>query len=518
MTNIIKNKKVAKNLKKCYHNYHLKKSFKASCFENMGMSMNTSELFIDGYQLPKPLSKQEVYDLLDKIKQGDEKAIERLASHNIRLVLLEVTGKFSTVEYDKKDLVSIGNVGLMKAITTFDTSKNVEFSTYAMRCIDNEILQFLRKFKKYANDESLDRTISQDKNGNELKIGDILSDDTDILEEYTDNELHRIIREVVKNLPDRDRKIIILHFGFYNNETHTQKEISKMLSISQPCVSRIISRIVKQVGEILEENGLIELRAKNKPNRISNHNTIKEEKDKKMARELQTIYQYFKDYTKEQVDEMLEKLSEEEKSLITIRYGEDLNNPLSEKLNKEQYAKFYGSLVPKMKRLLANPKKERKPRKSKEKESEIVTHNLVNTEIEPVRRNATQQTTKPSEPIKGQDIKEKASETNVEFMTKDDCLKILELLRTPSFSQMMSTLSVKESVIISLKLGYVDGKYFSTDSIAEFLGIEPQEVIDTTRKVLLLYRENINQFIDNAIQIVTEGEKISSPVVKTFHK
>ena len=478
--------------------------------------MNTNELFIDGHKLPKPLSKQEVYDLLDKIKQGDEKARERLVEHNIRLVLSEVTGRFSTVEYDKKDLVSIGNVGLMKAITTFDTSKKVEFSTYAIRCIDNEILMFLRKLKKYANDDSLDRTINHDKDGNELKIEDTLSDDTDIVEEYTDNETHRIIREVVKDLPDRDRKIIMLHFGFYNDETHTQKEIAGMLSISQSYVSRLITKIVKQVGKILEEKGLIELREKEK---TKSKTKSKEEGGKKMARELQTIYQYFKDYTKEQVDAMLEKLSEEEKALITIRYGEDLNNPVSGKLNKEQYTKFYGSLIPKMKRLLANPNKQRKPRKKKEKATETITNNLGDTVVEPVRAKTTQQIPEAGELIKQQDVEVKAPETNVGSMTKDDCLKILDLLRTPSFNQMMSVLSVKESVIISLKLGYVDGKYFSTDSIAQFLGIEPQEVIDTTRKVLLLYKENINQFIDNAIQIATEGEsKISSPVVKTFHK
>lgn len=478
--------------------------------------MNTNELFIDGHKLPKPLLKQEVYDLLDKIKQGDEKAREKLVEHNIRLVLSEVTGRFSTVEYDKKDLVSIGNVGLMKAITTFDTSKKVEFSTYAIRCIDNEILMFLRKLKKYANDDSLDRTINHDKDGNELKIEDTLSDDTDIVEEYTDNETHRIIREIVKDLPDRDRKIIMLHFGFYNDETHTQKEIADMLSISQSYVSRLITKIVKRVGKILEDKGLIELRQKEKNN---SKTKAKEEGGKKMARELQTIYQYFKDYTKEQVDAMLEKLSEEEKALIRIRYGEDLNNPVSGKLDKEQYAKFYGSLVPKMKRLLANPNKERKPRKKKEKAPVSITNNLVDTVVEPVIEKPTQQVPVTGELIKHQDVEEKAPETNVGSMTKDDCLKILELLRTPSFNQMMSVLSVKESVIISLKLGYIDGKYFSTDSIAEFLGIEPQEVIDTTRKVLLLYKENINQFIDSAIQIATEGEnKISSPVVKTFHK
>ena len=502
--------------------------------------MNTNELFIDGHKLPKPLSKKEVYELLDKIKQGDEKARAKLVEHNIRLVLSEVTGKFSTVEYDKKDLVSIGNVGLMKAIITFDTSKKVEFSTYAIRCIDNEILMFLRKLKKYANDDSLDRTINHDKDGNELKIEDTLSDDTDIVEEYTDNETHRIIREVVKDLPDRDRKIIMLHFGFYNDETHTQREIAEMLSISQSYVSRLITKIVKRVGKILEEKGLIELRAKDKPNHISKPKTTKGEGGKKMARELQTIYQYFKDYTKEQVDAMLEKLSEEEKALITIRYGEDLNNPVSSKLTKEQTDKFYGSLIPKMKRLLANPNKERKPRKkvtrsSKKEQKQSMTEVVDKTSVivveEPIEKipETTIVTAETKEEIKETNCDyvpteldssvPSATQNNNENMTKDDCLKILELLRTPSFNQMMSVLSVKESVIISLKLGYIDGKYFSTDSIAQFLGIEPQEVIDTTRKVLLLYKENINQFIDSAIQIATEGEnKISSPVVKTFHK
>ena len=288
--------------------------------------MNTDELFIDGHKLPKFLSKQEVYELLEKIKQGDELAREKLVEHNIRLVLYEVTGRFKSVEYDKKDLVSIGNVGLMKAITTFDTSKKVEFATYAIRCIDNEILMFLRKLKKAQNVDSLDRTINHDKDGNELKIEDTISDETDIVEEYTDNETHQIIRQIVKDLPDRDREIIMLHFGFYNDKTHTQKEIADMMSISQSYVSRLITKIVKKLGQQLQQKGVIELRmegqrpkTKKEPNR--------KEGGKNMARELQTIYEYFGSYTKEQVDAMLEKLTEEEKGLITLRYGEDLNNP-----------------------------------------------------------------------------------------------------------------------------------------------------------------------------------------------
>ena len=203
---------------------------------------------------------------------------------------------------------------------------------------------------------------------------------------------------------------------------------------------------------------------------------------------LQTIYQYFKDYTTEQVDAMLEKLTEEERVLITYRYGEDLSNPTAGKLTKEQTNKFYGSLVPKMRRLLSNPNKERKPRK---KEQELQKKESKSEYI-PVASTI---------PIPSE------TQNDSKNITKEACETVLELLRTPTFNQMMSVLSVKEAIIISLKLGYVDGKYFSTESIAQFLGIEVQEVIDTTRKVLLLYKENINQFIDNAIEIVTEQPK-----------
>ena len=123
--------------------------------------MNTEELFLDANDLPKPLSKDELSELFDKIKLGDEEAKNKVIEHNIRLVLYEVTKKFRTVNYDKKDLISIGNVGLIKAVLTFDKSRNMEFATYAVKCIDNEILQFLRKLKKLQNIDSLDRTISK---------------------------------------------------------------------------------------------------------------------------------------------------------------------------------------------------------------------------------------------------------------------------------------------------------------------------------------------------------------------
>ena len=264
----------------------------------------------------------------------------------------------------------------------------------------------------------------------------------------------------------------------------------------------------------------------------SNKTFLKEDgltkrKEKEEMPKLQTIYQYFKDYTKEQVDAMLEKLTEEERELITARYGEDLNNPTPGKLSKEQTDKFYQSLVPMMRRLLSNPNKERKSRKKEkrtpkieQKQSIMESVNGISTGmtkeklVESPKNNTSDieinQNKEPqSEYIPADSTISRDSETQDDSknIAKEDCEKVLELLRTPTFNQMMSVLTVKESVIISLKLGYIDGKYFSTDSIAQFLGIGAQEVIDTTRKVLLLYKDNINQFIDDAIEMVTEQPK-----------
>ena len=136
--------------------------------------MNTDELFIEGHKLPQPLSKEEVYKLIQEANEGSKEARDKLVTHNIRFVLYEVTNKFQKVDYDKKDLVSIGNLGLIKAINTYDLSKGFEFATYATRCIDNEILMFLRKLKKEQAVDSIDRVIFQDKDGSEMKLGDKL--------------------------------------------------------------------------------------------------------------------------------------------------------------------------------------------------------------------------------------------------------------------------------------------------------------------------------------------------------
>lgn len=326
--------------------------------------MNTNELFIDGYKLPKPLITDELITLFSQTKNGSKEARDKLIIHNIRLVLYEVKHKFKNVNYDKKDLVSIGNLGLVKAIETYDISKEIKFTTYAVTCIDNEILMFLRKLKKDDNVYSLNK-VFHNKDGDEFKLEDYISDDRDFTEEIEIAENYKIIREIVKVLPDRDREIILLYFGFYNNRIYTQSEIADKMGLSY--VSRLIIKIINRISETLESKGIIELH--------SNKSDIRKERKGKMPK-LQTIYQYFKNYTKEQVDEMLTKLTEEEKALVTLRYGEDLNNPVAARLSKEQSNKFYGTLIPKMKRLLSNPTGERKPRKSIQKK-ETIQHSTI---------------------------------------------------------------------------------------------------------------------------------------------
>lgn len=475
--------------------------------------MNNYELFIDGYRLPQPLIKDELDKLIKEACSGSKEARDKLIIHNIRLVLHEVTNRFRNIDYDKKDLVSIGSIGLVKAVNTYDITKEVKFATYAVRCIDNEILMFLKKVKHDKNIDSIDKVLFYGKDGSELKLEDILSDDSDLVIDHENSETYKIIRQLINQLPDRDKEIIMLHFGFYNDRIYTQKEIADKFHISQSYVSRVITKIVNKLGKQLESVRVTELNIKPKVK-------LKEKTNRKMKK-LQTIYEYFKDYTREQVDEMLIKLSEEERALIILRYGEDLDNPVQLKLTKEDNYRFYGLLVPKMKRLLANPygyygKRGRKTNNLQQKsiENEIIDKQSQETVLATEEQASVTSVHETREEVEAELVsKKETKEESIQVaksdevsndITKDDCLKMLELLRTPTFTEMMSILTAKESIIISLKLGYVDGKYFSTESIAQFLGIEETEVIEATKKVLLLYKENINSFLDNIIKVVTD--------------
>lgn len=188
---------------------------------------------------PKPLSKKEESEYLKRSKEGDIEARNKLVEHNLRLVA-HIIKKYYANQSDHEDLVSIGTIGLIKAINTFDCDKNIKLSSYASRCIENEILMHFRNTKKLSQDVSLNEAIDTDKDGNPLTLFDILS----VEENYADDldikvKSSKLMKYLNSELDERERTIIILRYGLSNEEPLTQREIAAKLNISRSYISRI---------------------------------------------------------------------------------------------------------------------------------------------------------------------------------------------------------------------------------------------------------------------------------------
>ena len=205
-----------------------------------------------GDTLPEPLSKEEEEAYLVMATDGDIHARDKLIEHNLRLVVF-LAKKYENTGVDLEDLVSIGTIGLIKGINTFKTDKNIKLATYASRCIDNEILMYLRKIKKSKTEVSIDASLSLDAEGNELHLEDILGTESDIvtknIEEETDKKL--MLDEVMRLNP-RDRDIIILRYGLMGHNELTQKEVADLLGISQSYISRIEKKVIRRLKNIIK--------------------------------------------------------------------------------------------------------------------------------------------------------------------------------------------------------------------------------------------------------------------------
>ena len=207
-------------------------------------------------ELPLPFNNKELYNYFVKMNNGDKTARKEIIEHNMRLVVGQVKGKFSNSFFDEEELISVGMVGLINSVDTFDINKKIRFSTYAIRCINNEILMFLRYGKKIARDCSLETPIGSDKTGNELRVIDTLFDEkSDFVSDYENQENYKIVRQIVSELSVRDERIIKMYFGFLGNEPMTQQEIADEEGISQQNVSAIIKKQLIQIERLLQERG-----------------------------------------------------------------------------------------------------------------------------------------------------------------------------------------------------------------------------------------------------------------------
>ena len=203
-------------------------------------------------KLPEPLSKEEEEFYLVMASDGDSMAKDKLIEHNLRLVVF-LAKKYENTNVDLEDLVSIGTIGLIKGINTYSMDKNIKLATYASRCIDNEILMYLRKNKKVRTEVSFDESLSFDADGNELHLEDILGTDADIVTkniEQINNK--KLMLDEISKLNSRDKEIMLMRYGLSGYEEKTQKEVAEILGISQSYISRIEKKVIKRLRNIIK--------------------------------------------------------------------------------------------------------------------------------------------------------------------------------------------------------------------------------------------------------------------------
>ncbi len=218
---------------------------------------NENIFYIGGNDnLPAPLDAKEEAEEIEKLSNGDDEAKKKLVEHNLRLVVY-IAKKFENTGVGLEDLISIGTIGLMKAINTFNSNKNIKLATYSSRCIENEILMHLRRSNKLKSEISIDEPLNQDGDGNELLLSDILGTDDDITSRGIEDEVDKkLLKASISKLNNREKNIMELRFGFKTGTEKTQKEVADMLGISQSYISRLEKKIInKMKKEILSKTG-----------------------------------------------------------------------------------------------------------------------------------------------------------------------------------------------------------------------------------------------------------------------
>ena len=211
--------------------------------------------YINGPEtLPPPLSKEKENEIMEELKQGNNQNRELLIVHNLRLVVY-IAKKFESKTTSTEDLVSIGTIGLMKAVRTFNPEKNIKLATYASRCIENEILMHLRKVNNMKGEMSFDEPLSVDWDGNELTLRDVLgTEPDDVYENLEYDDEKRLLLDIVDALPEKERKLMVMRFGLDGGAGHTQKQLADSMGISQSYISRLEKRILAKIKNEMERH------------------------------------------------------------------------------------------------------------------------------------------------------------------------------------------------------------------------------------------------------------------------
>ena len=213
--------------------------------KKIGIVRQDAVFYIGGSDvLPPPLKGKEELEALEALERGNEQAKQQLIERNLRLVVY-ISRRFENTGVDLEDLISIGTIGLIKAISTYRLDKNIKLATYASRCIENEILMHIRKIAGQKTEVSLDEPINTDHDGNELLLSDVLGTDEDVILRPLEDDVDiKVLRQALCQLPDREREIVAMRFGLEGRKELTQKEVAQKLGISQSYISRLEKRIM----------------------------------------------------------------------------------------------------------------------------------------------------------------------------------------------------------------------------------------------------------------------------------
>lgn len=495
----------------------------SSSFDDVSADLDIVRLYLNELKAPL-LSAEEEKKLLLEIEQGNMKAREKFIESNLRLVV-NVAKRFQNRGLPFLDLIQEGNIGLMKAIEKFDVERNTKFSTYAVyqirvaitRALDNqgrniriptfkqeELRSYISEVREL--EKKLERSLSHEEISKRLgksidKINELESlkkgtiSINSFVGEKNDSELEQFISisesvedEVIKTvLPAQVRKllekaklseqqldVLLSRFGIGKDHIWTLEELSKKYSVSRAWIGQVELSALKKIRKLksTEEFSVymdspdLALQQLKK----LGEKPIRKEKKKtgKRGSVLKSIYQYFEDFSREDVDSVLDGLSSFEKNLVFLRYGDDLDKPISSTLfGEEECKKFYGALLPKMRKKL---------------------YALQDTSaLEILKKDKHSDVFRTDNPIRE--------------LTMSDYAKLIELLKNPDISKTMENLSVNERVIVSLRLGYVDGKHFSVGAISEFLGISNYDIIKMSNDILTNHADSIDGILNKAIEI-----------------
>src|SRR5690625_1995756 len=218
-------------------------------FFSLAVKRKAKEIYYIGGSeaLPPPLSKDEEKEMLNRVTKGDQEAKSKLIEHNLRLVVY-IAKKFENTGINIEDLISIGSIGLIKAVNTFNPEKNIKLATYASRCIENEILMYLRRNSRMKTEVSFDEPLNIDWDGNELLLSDVLGTEVDIITKNLETKVDKqLLINALSTLNGREKQIMELRFGLIGKEEKTQKDVADMLGISQSYISRLEKKIIKRL-------------------------------------------------------------------------------------------------------------------------------------------------------------------------------------------------------------------------------------------------------------------------------